>query len=251
MPLALRLLVRAHRTAGVRRRGRACPLSSLVRSCSLIDDGAHANDCSTRRAFGCSRRESQRGLSADRRGHRLALHQRRYRARALGPAQMGMKDIAALWISMCACVPTYMLASGLIAEGHELVAGRAHHLPRQLHRAHADGAQRARGHEVRHPVPRLLPAVVRHPRGERARAAAGARGLRLVRHPGVDRRVGHLQDPGGLRPVDGAAAADAGLGINVAPARLLPVLLGRQHVRQSTRASSRSAIAAEHQGACS
>ncbi|WP_437956889.1 NCS1 family nucleobase:cation symporter-1 [Sorangium sp. So ce119] len=29
----------------------------------------------------------------------------------------GMKDIAALWIAMCACTPTYMLASGLIAEG--------------------------------------------------------------------------------------------------------------------------------------
>jgi NCS1 family nucleobase:cation symporter-1 len=29
----------------------------------------------------------------------------------------GMKDIAALWISMSACVPTYMLASSLIAEG--------------------------------------------------------------------------------------------------------------------------------------
>jgi NCS1 family nucleobase:cation symporter-1 len=28
-----------------------------------------------------------------------------------------MKDIAALWISMSACVPTYMLASSLIAEG--------------------------------------------------------------------------------------------------------------------------------------
>ena len=29
----------------------------------------------------------------------------------------GMRDIAALWISMSACVPTYMLASSLIAEG--------------------------------------------------------------------------------------------------------------------------------------
>ena len=29
----------------------------------------------------------------------------------------GLKDIAALWISMSACVPTYMLASSLIAEG--------------------------------------------------------------------------------------------------------------------------------------
>jgi nucleobase:cation symporter-1, NCS1 family len=29
----------------------------------------------------------------------------------------GTLDIAALWISMCACIPTYMLASSLIAEG--------------------------------------------------------------------------------------------------------------------------------------
>jgi NCS1 family nucleobase:cation symporter-1 len=29
----------------------------------------------------------------------------------------GLKDIAALWVSMSACVPTYMLASSLIAEG--------------------------------------------------------------------------------------------------------------------------------------
>ncbi len=29
----------------------------------------------------------------------------------------GMKDIASLWISMSACIPTYMLASSLIAEG--------------------------------------------------------------------------------------------------------------------------------------
>src|SRR5271157_3369156 len=29
----------------------------------------------------------------------------------------GLKDIAALWVSMSACIPTYMLASSLIAEG--------------------------------------------------------------------------------------------------------------------------------------
>src|SRR5207237_9553345 len=29
----------------------------------------------------------------------------------------GMKDIAVLWISMSACIPTYMLASGMIKEG--------------------------------------------------------------------------------------------------------------------------------------
>ena len=35
----------------------------------------------------------------------------------LSQRKWGMKDIAALWISMCACTPTYMLASSLIAEG--------------------------------------------------------------------------------------------------------------------------------------
>jgi NCS1 family nucleobase:cation symporter-1 len=37
----------------------------------------------------------------------------------VGPAgrKWGTFDIAALWISMCACIPTYMLASSLIAEG--------------------------------------------------------------------------------------------------------------------------------------
>ncbi|WP_437540875.1 MULTISPECIES: NCS1 family nucleobase:cation symporter-1 [unclassified Sorangium] len=35
----------------------------------------------------------------------------------LDQRKWGMKDIAALWVSMCACTPTYMLASGLIAEG--------------------------------------------------------------------------------------------------------------------------------------
>lgn len=35
----------------------------------------------------------------------------------LAQRKWAMKDIAALWISMSACVPTYMLASSLIAEG--------------------------------------------------------------------------------------------------------------------------------------
>ena len=34
-----------------------------------------------------------------------------------GDRKWGLKDIAALWISMSACIPTYMLASSLIAEG--------------------------------------------------------------------------------------------------------------------------------------
>src|SRR4051812_19973589 len=35
----------------------------------------------------------------------------------LSARKWGTKDIAALWISMSACIPTYMLASSLIAEG--------------------------------------------------------------------------------------------------------------------------------------
>ncbi len=35
----------------------------------------------------------------------------------VGDRKWGTKDIAALWISMSACVPTYMLASSVIAEG--------------------------------------------------------------------------------------------------------------------------------------
>jgi NCS1 family nucleobase:cation symporter-1 len=36
---------------------------------------------------------------------------------SLADRRWGMKDLAALWISMSACIPTYMLASSLIAEG--------------------------------------------------------------------------------------------------------------------------------------
>ena len=106
----------------------------------------------------------------------------------------GMKDIAVLWISHVGLHPD--LHARLVADRRrdELVAGGADDLPRQRHRAGADGAQRPRGHEVRHPVSGLLPGDVRHPRRQRAGAAAGARGLRLVRHPDVDRRLGDLQD---------------------------------------------------------
>jgi NCS1 family nucleobase:cation symporter-1 len=35
----------------------------------------------------------------------------------LSQRKWSSRDIVALWVSMCACVPTYMIASGLIAEG--------------------------------------------------------------------------------------------------------------------------------------
>lgn len=46
-----------------------------------------------------------------------AFHNRDMAPTTLAQRKWGMKDIAALWISMSACIPTYMLASSLIAEG--------------------------------------------------------------------------------------------------------------------------------------
>ena len=77
---------------------------------------------------------------------------------------------------------------GVDGERHELVAGARHHPPRQHHRPHSHPAQLASRHQVRHPVSRFRARRLRHDRFQPARADARARGLRLVRHPGVDRR---------------------------------------------------------------
>ena len=106
-----------------------------------------------------------------------------------------LRDIAALWISMSACIPTYMLASSLIDEGMNWWQAVLTIFLGNVIVLGADDPERPRRHEVRHPLPRLLPRRVRHPRRQRAGAAPRARRLRLVRHPGVDRRLGHLQDP--------------------------------------------------------
>ena len=52
-------------------------------------------------------------------------------------------NYAALWISMAHCIPTYMLSSGLMQRGHELVAGADHDPARQHDRADPDPAQLA------------------------------------------------------------------------------------------------------------
>jgi len=48
-------------------------------------------------------------------------------------------NYASLWVAMSVCIPTYMLASGLIAGGNGLGAGDLHHLARQCDRPHPDG----------------------------------------------------------------------------------------------------------------
>ena len=76
-----------------------------------------------------------------RRPGRAGRHARSRRARStttdLAPVPLSRRNwttynYAALWISMAHCIPTYMLASGLMAVGHELVAG-AHHDPARQH----------------------------------------------------------------------------------------------------------------------
>jgi RNA polymerase sigma factor (sigma-70 family) len=71
---------------------------------------------------------------------------------------------------------------------HELVGGHPDHFSGQPHRAHSHDPQRARRHEIWHPLPGLLPAGIRHRSAPMCRHAAGAGGLRLVRHPNLDRR---------------------------------------------------------------
>src|SRR5437588_6954799 len=46
-----------------------------------------------------------------------AFYSRDMAPTTLAQRKWGTKDIAALWISMSACIPTYMLASSLISEG--------------------------------------------------------------------------------------------------------------------------------------
>ena len=104
-------------------------------------------------------------------------------------------SFAALWISMSACIPTYMLASSLIGGGMNwwqavltIFLGNLIVVIPMILNAHA-------GTRLRHSVSGFLPRLVRHPRRKRARAAARLCRLRLVRHPDLDRRRGDLQNP--------------------------------------------------------
>ena len=97
---------------------------------------------------------------------------------------------AALWISMAHCIPTYMLASGLISAGMNWWQALVTILVGNVDRARADPRELAPGHEVRHPLPRLRARGLRRLRRERARGDARARRVRLVRHQRVDRRAG-------------------------------------------------------------
>ena len=113
---------------------------------------------------------------------------------------------------------------------HELVAGHPDDLSRQPDRARADGPQRSRRHALRHPVPGVLPGGVRHARGERPGRPARAGGVRVVRHPDVDRRRRDLQNLRRVLPRDGRQRAAAGAGDHARAGGVFLVLLGNQRV---------------------
>ena len=102
----------------------------------------------------------------------------------------GVYNYASLWVAMSVCIPTYMLASGLIAGGMNWWQAVGTILLGNLIVLVAHAAQRARRHEIRHSVSGLRAGVVRRARREPARGSARAGGLRMVRHSDLDRRPG-------------------------------------------------------------
>jgi hypothetical protein len=136
----------------------------------------------------------------------------------------GLYNYASLWVAMSVCIPTYMLASGLIAGGMSwwqaiatILLGNLIVLVPMLLNAHAG---------AKYGIP--FPVFVRASFGVRgANIPARAGGLRLVRHPDVDWRTGHLLHAENL--VAGRR------GIAGRCVDLLLRLLGAQHRRDLAR----------------
>ena len=158
-------------------------------------------------------------------------------------------SFAALWISMSACIPTYMLASSLIGGGMNwsqailtIFLGNLIVLIPMILNAHA-------GTHYGIPFPGFLPRLVRHARREHPGADARVRRVRLVRHPNLDRRQRDLQNPGGLRALAGDAARQLPvLDITLRAVRLFPLFLGHQHAGH-LQGHRLHPLAAEHQSA--
>ena len=153
----------------------------------------------------------------------------------------GVKDIAALWISMSACIPTYMLASSLIAEGMNwwqavltIFLGNTIVLVPMVLNAHA-------GTKYGIPFPiycrasfGILGANV--PAMLRALVACGWFGIQTWIGGEAIYKILAIYIPAWA-----TAADDRRAGHQRRPAGLLPGVLGREHASSSTWGSSRSA----------
>ena len=105
-------------------------------------------------------------------------------------------NFAALWISMSACIPTYMLASSLIGGGMNwweailtIFLGNVIVLIPMILNAHA-------GTRYGIPFPVYCRAAFRHQRRQCPGAVARPGRVRLVWHSNLDRRGGYSQDSG-------------------------------------------------------
>ena len=87
--------------------------------------------------------------------------------------------IAALWVGMAICVPTYTLG-GVLTTYFGLSVGEAlwARIHRQRHRPDTADSQRLRRHQVRHSIPGHAAFVVRNHRLQRPGADSRAGGLR-------------------------------------------------------------------------
>ena len=153
----------------------------------------------------------------------------------------GCKDIAALWVSMSACIPTYMLASSLIAEGMNwwqailtIFLGNTIVLVPMVLNAHA-------GTKYGIPFPiycrasfGILGANV--PAMLRALVACGWFGIQTWIGGEAIYKILAIYVPAWP-----TLPQIAWLGINAAQVGLLPGVLGREHRRSFTWGSNRSA----------
>ena len=130
----------------------------------------------------------------------------------------GTYNYAALWIAMSVNIPTYMLASGMIAGGMNwkqaiftVFLGNVLVLVPMLLNAHA-------GREIRNSLPGFCARLVWRAGRECSRGAARAGGVRLVRHSNLDWRRSHQRHGGRAgsrmedisRPACGFASASSG-----------------------------------------
>ena len=111
---------------------------------------------------------------------------------------------------------------------HELEAGDLHGVSGKRAGADSHAAERPRRRGVRHSVSGFCALGVRRAGRERAGDAAGAGGLRLVRHSDVDRRRSDLRDDRGARARHGRMR-------QLGRAGVLPVFLAAQRAGDRAR----------------
>ena len=139
-------------------------------------------------------------------------------------------SFAALWISMSACIPTYMLASSLIGGGMNwwqailtIFLGNLIVLIPMILNAHA-------GTQYGIPFPGFLPRVVRHARREHSRrcCARSSPAAGSAFRPG-SAAMRSTKSSASSVPSLARRAPRRVLGITLRAVRLLPLFLGHQH----------------------